>query len=754
MRPSRTSQRDWAGEEARLRAILESSPDAITITDKDGRIVECNNATVELHGFLTKSDLIGRSAFDLIAEKDHGKARKKLEQTLEQGSVRNVKYSFLKKDGTEFLAELSASVLKDYSGHPAGFMAVTRERVREERLSALNVHGRKLNTASTLKEVVELTLDAMGQTLGFEHAAFMVVEKNQLKVVGQRGYPTPLTLVLPLDGSQGGITVRTAISRQPTLVFDTRQVADYVEGIQGIRAELAVPIEAEEVSIGVLNVESRKLGAFDDDDLNLLQILASHASTAISNLQRRNEIERRSNQLASLMKSSVKMIGSTDLHQRLLSIAEAIHDLGWRRVVISVRDRKMKIMNREDIVTAGLSAEEVDFLWNHRSSGKKALERFGPDYERFRIGNFYHLPWSDPWVREKFSSNTVPSKLQQKDMVDWDPQDLLYAPLRLADGRIVGVLSIDDPLDGRRPTRESLAPLELFIHPAAVALENAQLIKRLNKMQQQLKADAELLEMKVEERTKELRDSQRRLLRAERLATMGELARMVGHDLRNPLTGIAVATYYLKSKLKLKTSPKIREMLEFIEKDIEYSNKIISDLLEYSKEMKLERKEVQVKTVIEEAILLAKVPKNVQVEFASATSPKIKVDPGKMKRVFVNIIKNSLDAMPTGGKLTVEIGESAQWFTVAFSDEGTGLPEELMKDMWQPLFTTKAKGMGLGLPICKRIVEAHGGEISIQSQLGEGTTITITIPSSFEVEGGESEWLKMEESLLSMTKTA
>ncbi|MCK5631544.1 hypothetical protein KAH85_03210, partial [Candidatus Bathyarchaeota archaeon] len=339
-------------------------------------------------------------------------------------------------------------------------------------------------------------------------------------------------------------------------------------------------------------------------------------------------------------------------------------------------------------------------------------------------------------------------------MVDWDPQDLLYAPLRLADGRIVGVLSIDDPLDGRRPTRESLAPLELFIHPAAVALENAQLIKRLNKMQQQLKADAELLEMKVEERTKELRDSQRRLLRAERLATMGELARMVGHDLRNPLTGIAVATYYLKSKLKLKTSPKIREMLEFIEKDIEYSNKIISDLLEYSKEMKLERKEVQVKTVIEEAILLAKVPKNVQVEFASATSPKIKVDAGKMKRVFVNIIKNSLDAMPTGGKLTVEIGESAQWFTVAFSDEGTGLPEELMKDMWQPLFTTKAKGMGLGLPICKRIVEAHGGEISIQSQLGEGTTITITIPSSFEVEGGESEWLKMEESLLSMTKTA
>jgi PAS domain S-box-containing protein len=753
MPQSKKLQQSQAEDSARLQAILRSAPYAITVTDLKGRIVDCGNATVELHGFSAKDELIGKSAFDLIAKKDHRKAEKKMKQTLEQGSIRHVKYTFLKKDRTKFPAELSASILRDAGGHPIGFMAVTRRRIKEKSLSALNVHGRKLNTANTLEEVVDLTLDAMGQTLGFEHAAFMVVEKDQLKVIGQRGYPTPLNLALPLDGSQGGVTVKTAVNRQPILIQDTRNAADYVEGIHGICSELAVPIEAEETSVGVLNVESRNLGAFDDDDLNLLQILASHASTAISNLQRRNEIERRSNQLSSLMKSSVKMIGSTDLHQRLHSIAEAIRELGWRRVVISVRDREMAVVNREDIVTAGLTPEEVEFLWNHRSSGKKALERLGPDYERFRIGSFYHLPWSDPWVREKFSSNTVPSRLQEEDMVDWDPQDLLYAPLRLADGRIVGVLSIDDPLDGRRPTKESLTPLELFIHPAAVALENAQLIKRLNEMQQQLRADAELLEMKVEERTKELRDSQRKLLRAERLATMGELARMVGHDLRNPLTGIATAAYYLKSKLKSKTSPKIREMLEFIEKDIEYSNKIINDLLEYSKEMKLERKQVLLRSIVEEAVSLVKVPENVKVEISSATSPNVCVDVYKMKRVFVNLIKNSLDAMPAGGKLTVKLEESDPWFIASFSDDGIGLPEELLKKMWQPLFTTKAKGMGLGLPICKRIVEAHGGEISAESQLGEGTTITISIPITPEVEGGESEWLKTPESLLSMTKT-
>ncbi|UCD96285.1 MAG: GAF domain-containing protein, partial [Candidatus Bathyarchaeota archaeon] len=400
MPQSKELQQNQAEDSARLQAILRSAPYAITLTDLEGRIVDCSNATVELHGFSAKDELIGKSAFYLIAKKDHRKAEKKMKQTLERGSIRHVKYTFLKKDRTKFPAELSASILRDAAGHPTGFMALTRRRVKEKSLSALNVHGRKLNTANTLEEVVELTLDAMGQTLGFEHAAFMFVEKDQLKVIGQRGYPTPLNLALPLDGSQGGVTVKAAISRQAILIQDTRNATDYVEGIQGIRSELAVPIEAEKTSVGVLNVESRNFSAFDDDDLNLLQILASHASTAISNLQRRNEIERRSNQLSSLMKSSVKMIGSTDLHQRLHSIAEAIRGLGWRRVVISVRDREMAVVNREDIVTAGLTPEEVEFLWNHRSSGKKALERFGPEYERFRIGSFYHLPWSDPWVRE------------------------------------------------------------------------------------------------------------------------------------------------------------------------------------------------------------------------------------------------------------------------------------------------------------------------------------------------------------------
>ena len=631
---------------------------------------------------------------------------------------------------------------------------VTERKIMEERLSALNFYGRKLNTANVVQQVYELTLDAMKRTLGFEHAAFLIIDKGSLQVVCQRGYSIPLLLELPLDGTKKGITVKAVNTRGSILVCDTKKDKDFVEGVPGIRSELAVPVETEEKILGVLNVESKKLEGFNEKDVTLLQILASHAATAISNLEKRREIEKRSNQLASLMQSSTKIISSTDLHKRLQTIAEAIKELGWRRVVISVRDRNMNITKPEDIVTAGLTNKEIEFLWNNKSPGQVWQKRFGPEYKRFKIGEFYHLPWSDSWVRKRFSDGTVPSKLQPEEMVDWDPQDLLYAPLHLADGRIVGVLSIDDPLDGKRPTNESLASLELFIHQAAVAIENAQLIRSLNMAREQLKADAELLESKVEERTRELKESQEQLVKAQRLAAIGELSSIVGHDLRNPLTGIGGAIYYLKSKLGQKANKKTREMLELIEKDIEYSNKIINDLLEYSGEMQLELTETTPKLVMKEALFMVEIPRKVKVLDSTQSNLRIKVDVQRMKRVFVNIIKNSVDAMPEGGKLTIKSKEADGNVEIAFIDTGTGVLKEIMGKIWTPLFTTKSKGMGLGLPICKRIIAAHGGDISARSTVGKGTTFTITLPIKPKPAGGEKIWMNVPESLLSTTKKA
>lgn len=289
---------------------------------------------------------------------------------------------------------------------------------------------------------------------------------------------------------------------------------------------------------------------------------------------------------------------------------------------------------------------------------------------------------------------------------------------------------------------------------SSLAGEINRMLAALEQSQGKLRHYSEHLEELVKERTKKLRLAQEQLLKAERLAAIGEVAAMVGHDLRNPLTGIAGATYYLKMEFGPKMDKKTKEMLEVIEKDIEYSNKIINSLLDYSKEIRLELAETTPKSIIKGTLTLVKVPKNIQILNLTENKPKIEIDVQQMKRVFVNIIKNAIDTMSEGGKLTITNKESNGNLEIAFTDTGTGIPKDLVEKIWTPLFTTKAKGMGLGLPICKRIVEAHKGSISVKNTVGKGTTFTVTLPTKPKIKGGEKTWVNVPESLLSKTTKA
>ena len=273
-------------------------------------------------------------------------------------------------------------------------------------------------------------------------------------------------------------------------------------------------------------------------------------------------------------------------------------------------------------------------------------------------------------------------------------------------------------------------------------------------MERKLQEYSEHLEELVEKRTRQLKEAQERLLKSERLAAIGEIAAMVGHDLRNPLTSIAGATYYLKTKLEQKMDKTAKDMVELIEKDIKYSDKIISDLLRYSREIHLELTETTPKSITKHALTSIKVPKNIRISNLTDNKPKIKIDAQKMNRVLVNITKNAIDAMPKGGKLTITSKKTNGKLEITFTDTGRGMQKDILEKIWTPLFTTKAKGMGLGLPICKRIVEAHGGDISVESIVGKGTTFTVTIPIKPKLEGGEKIWVNVPESLLSTTTKA
>ena len=224
-----------------------------------------------------------------------------------------------------------------------------------------------------------------------------------------------------------------------------------------------------------------------------------------------------------------------------------------------------------------------------------------------------------------------------------------------------------------------------------------------------------------------LKQYEEKILKNERLAAIGELAGMVSHDLRNPLSSMQAATYYLK-KHNTKTDKISREMLDAIQVSIEYSNRIINDLLDYSREIKLKIEETTPKSLINSTLTLTPPPENVKVIDLTQDEQKIQVDKVHISRVFANIIKNAFDAMPNGGNLTIRNKRKEETIEISFEDTGSGMTKEVIDKLWTPLFTTKIKGMGFGLSICKRIVEAHGGNIDVKSVLQKGTTFTIAIP--------------------------
>ena len=284
------------------------------------------------------------------------------------------------------------------------------------------------------------------------------------------------------------------------------------------------------------------------------------------------------------------------------------------------------------------------------------------------------------------------------------------------------------------------------------ALELAVDITERKRLQNKLAEYSQRLEELVQKRTEALKKTQAELMKSERLAAIGELAGMVGHDLRNPLTGIKNSAYFLKKKGKGISAEQGREMLETIDKCVDYSNKIVNDLLDYSREIHLDLGEQSPRRLLEECLAMINVPEKIIIVNSIDDSLNFVVDSSKIKRIFINLIKNAIDAMPNGGSLTIDGKKVNGNLEISFSDTGIGISEEVLRKLFSPLFTTKAQGMGFGLAICKRLIEAHGGTITVKTVKGTGTTFTVTLPvEPKQGVGGEKVWINMPESSLLTT---
>lgn len=232
----------------------------------------------------------------------------------------------------------------------------------------------------------------------------------------------------------------------------------------------------------------------------------------------------------------------------------------------------------------------------------------------------------------------------------------------------------------------------------------------------------------------ELQKAQERLVRSEKLAAVGKLASGVGHELRNPLGAIRNALFIIKKKttdMDVSTgTQKVNQWLEIIEKETERGLKIVNDLLGFSRTAKPTVSPTKIHAIIESSLsrlkISEKIKRVIQVE---DPVPLALVDASQIEQVFINLIQNACDAMPMGGILTIRAQrEDNSVLAVTFTDTGCGIPDGIKNLIFDPLFTTKPKGLGLGLAVSSSIVQRHGGCIDIKSKEGEGATFIVKLP--------------------------
>jgi len=274
--------------------------------------------------------------------------------------------------------------------------------------------------------------------------------------------------------------------------------------------------------------------------------------------------------------------------------------------------------------------------------------------------------------------------------------------------RLIGVIFLGAKENYENFSKQELSLIFSLMPQTGIALENAILYK-------------------------EQRERFRRMSRADKLATIGELAAGAAHEIRNPLTAIKSSLQYLKPR---SLDEKENRLLDNAPEETERIDEILSGLLSFSRPSEIKKEKGNLTETLEESLQLISFQlkkQKIKVTRDFPPSPLyLNGDKAQLKQLFLNLFLNSLQAMKDGGELKIEVSPSEGGRAlVAITDTGEGIPEENLDKIFDPFFTTKKGGTGLGLSICYGIVQSHQGEIEVKSKVGQGTTALVKLPLSY-----------------------
>jgi signal transduction histidine kinase len=564
-----------------------------------------------------------------------------------------------------------------------------------------------VNSSLELDQIVNLALQTILKSLGPGFAGIVLLRDRRdrgLEIAGQQGLQADeVPTGVFVDECACGLVVET---RMPIFEPDCPCLDCHGRLSAGSpHSHLIFPLIARQSVVGVCCLFCPPDFQIEIADLSLWQDIGKQFGKAVEDAGLHVQLQRQGNLLQVLYDVSKHLATSLDLEWVLsrvleLSISATDADDGSIFLLPTTEAPAPRILRRD------LSVSEAD-----RVIEQVVGQGLAGWVIRYRRGAIVSDTARDPrWLT--FSDEPNP------------PGSVLAVPL-IADDRALGVLTLDHPEKNHfHPSH--LHVMTVIAHQAATEVEKARLYREVTHL-------AEVLEQRVEERTRELREARDQLIHAEKLAALGELAAGVAHEIGNPLQILQTYVEYLAAQAE--PEDPILEFAEPIQESLQSIARLVAQLRDFSRPASGKRTSVDLNTVLGNVLRLAGkelAHSKIKVEESFALdAPKVVGDSRQLEQVFLNLLLNARDAMPGGGQLTIETFVREGKLHARFTDTGTGISPEDLPHILEPYFTTKEdRGTGLGLAICQRIVAQHGGEIDVVSQPDEGAQFTILLPTA------------------------
>ena len=566
-------------------------------------------------------------------------------------------------------------------------------RARCERLELLNQVGHVLHSTLDAQEALQLILREAVRLMRASSGSVVLVNPTSRFLEIQAAHDLPPDLAnfkLPIGV---GITGWVARTGKPARVGDVTRDPRYVAVRPGVCSELAVPLLLNNEVRGVLNVDSERADAFTADDQSLLEELALQAARVIQNTWLYEQLRLKARLFESLASVS-QTINST------LNLADALSVI--TREACQLMDAKMA-----SLLLLDEQREWLDLRASH-GAGAAYLNKSRLNLAESFVGNVVRRcrPIQDENVQTSGRYHNV-AMARQEGLVA-----LLSVPLVFG-GQALGVLNVYRGAPHIFPNEE-VRILTALAELSGIAIEKARLYERIVDVEEQLRQN-------------------------ERLSALGLLAAEVAHEIRNPLTVMKMLFHSLDLKFP-PGDPRTQDNKIMGEK-MDHLNRVVEQVLDFARSTEPRLAPVNVNQLLDDLSLLTRHKLRQQrVEVVRELAPQLPAvlgDATQLEQAFLNLTLNAVEAMPEGGRLTITTRALRQPRTrkepthvrIEFTDTGAGMTEEQQQRAFSSLLaTTKAKGTGLGLAIVARVIETHRGEVKVKSELGKGTSFTITLP--------------------------